>query len=250
MPRLPTLRVCKKLDQSCLSRLDMMAKFGIRQQPIDFPLITTKLVKNIYHQTKTWELNPGPKIISQMFYQICHRAFCACKNLKQSQVSYIGKHHWFLSKWKGNLQSVFWYSPTLFNKSVEVWNQRLQRPVCGEYFAVLIHKKSPIWTVFVFHSMLTTTKNHGIFPIQTRLFMALRYFLLSSKTFKNLNWNSWVFLKWNWDSVNSENLVNYWSMNRGQFKDPLCYLCLHGAVVWSLSLHKRKWVLQVINKIF
>ena len=38
------------------------------------------------------------------------------------------------------------------------------------------------------------------------------------------------------NSVNSANLINHWSMNRYQFKDPLCYLYLHGAVVSSLSL--------------
>ena len=31
-------------------------------------------------------------------------------------------------------------------------------------------------------------------------------------------------------------LINPWSMNWAQFKDPLCYLCLHSAVVSSLFL--------------
>ena len=46
----------------------------------------------------------------------------------------------------------------------------------------------------------------------------------------------WVFPKWKRHSVNSENLVNHWSMNLDQFKDPLCYLCLGGTVPSSLSL--------------
>ena len=50
-----------------------------------------------------------------------------------------------------------------------------------------------------------------------------------------------VFSKWIRNSVNStnsENLINYWSMNRGQLIDPFCYLCLAGAVVTSWSLTK------------
>ena len=38
------------------------------------------------------------------------------------------------------------------------------------------------------------------------------------------------------NSGNSENLRNHWSMNWVQYKDLLCYLCLHGLVVSSLSL--------------
>ena len=38
------------------------------------------------------------------------------------------------------------------------------------------------------------------------------------------------------NSVNSENLRNHWSMNWVQYKDLLCYLCLCGLVVSSLSL--------------
>ena len=39
------------------------------------------------------------------------------------------------------------------------------------------------------------------------------------------------------NSSNSGNLINHWSMNWAQFKDPLCYLCLAGAVtaIWSLT---------------
>ena len=38
------------------------------------------------------------------------------------------------------------------------------------------------------------------------------------------------------NSANSENLRNHWSMNWVQYKDLLCYLCLCGLVVSSLSL--------------
>ena len=38
------------------------------------------------------------------------------------------------------------------------------------------------------------------------------------------------------NSVNSENLRNHWSTNWVQYKDLLCYLCLYGLVVSSLSL--------------
>ena len=38
------------------------------------------------------------------------------------------------------------------------------------------------------------------------------------------------------NSVNSENLRNHWSINWVQYKDLLCYLCLCGLVVLSLSL--------------
>ena len=38
------------------------------------------------------------------------------------------------------------------------------------------------------------------------------------------------------NSGNSENLRNHWSMNWVQYKDLLCYLCLCGLVVSSLSL--------------
>ena len=48
-----------------------------------------------------------------------------------------------------------------------------------------------------------------------------------------------VFPKWNRYSVNSVNLgnlINHCSINHDQFKDPVCYLCLAGAVVASWSL--------------
>ena len=36
--------------------------------------------------------------------------------------------------------------------------------------------------------------------------------------------------------MNTGNLINHLSINWGQFKYPLCKLCLYGAVVSSLSL--------------
>ena len=51
-----------------------------------------------------------------------------------------------------------------------------------------------------------------------------------------------VFPKWNGNSVNSansENIRNHWSMNWGQLKDPLCYLCLAGVVIASWFLTKE-----------
>ena len=48
--------------------------------------------------------------------------------------------------------------------------------------------------------------------------------------------NSGVYPKWNGNSANSWNLINHWSMNLGQFKDPACYLWLTDAVVASWSL--------------
>ena len=37
--------------------------------------------------------------------------------------------------------------------------------------------------------------------------------------------------------TNSKNLIIHWSMNCGQFKDLLCYLCLPGSerACWSLT---------------
>ena len=46
-----------------------------------------------------------------------------------------------------------------------------------------------------------------------------------------LNSNIAVFLKWSKLPLNSENLRNHRCRNKVHFKDPLCYLCLHGAVV-------------------
>ena len=37
-------------------------------------------------------------------------------------------------------------------------------------------------------------------------------------------------------SVNSGNQINHWSMNWGQFKDPVSHMCLAGAVVASWLL--------------
>ena len=38
------------------------------------------------------------------------------------------------------------------------------------------------------------------------------------------------------NSVNSENLINHWSMNHGQFRDVVCHMCLAGTVVASWLL--------------
>ena len=35
-----------------------------------------------------------------------------------------------------------------------------------------------------------------------------------------------------WNSVNWENLKNHWSMNWGQFEDPLSYLCLGAEIAY------------------
>ena len=45
------------------------------------------------------------------------------------------------------------------------------------------------------------------------------------------------------NSENSENLINCSSMNWGQLKGPLCYLCLTGAVVasWFLTQGEEGW---------
>ena len=72
---------------------------------------------------------------------------------------------------------------------------------------------------------------------------------LFSATFGGLSaekWQFWliinmlhigVFPKWTELSVNSDNLINHWSMNWNQFKDPTSNVCLAGTVVacWSLT---------------
>ena len=45
-----------------------------------------------------------------------------------------------------------------------------------------------------------------------------------------------VFPKWIRNSMNSGNLINHCSMNCTKFKDPLCCLCLVGALVASWPL--------------
>ena len=40
-------------------------------------------------------------------------------------------------------------------------------------------------------------------------------------------------------SLNSGNLINHWNMNCSQFKDPLCYLYLHGTVISSMSFKQE-----------
>ena len=55
---------------------------------------------------------------------------------------------------------------------------------------------------------------------------------------KDVQGNTRVFPKWNGNSVNSanlENLINHWSMNWAQFKDPVSHTCLASAVVASWS---------------
>ena len=53
----------------------------------------------------------------------------------------------------------------------------------------------------------------------------------------SLNWAELSLNSMNsMNSGNSENLRNHWSMNWVQYKDLLCYLCLCGLVVSSLSL--------------
>ena len=45
-----------------------------------------------------------------------------------------------------------------------------------------------------------------------------------------------VFPKFNWNSVNSGNRINHWSMNWGQFKDHVSHMCLAGTVIASWFL--------------
>ena len=65
-----------------------------------------------------------------------------------------------------------------------------------------------------------------------------------------------VFPKWNGNSVNSTNsgnLINYWGLNCGQFKDPVSHLCLAGDVVASWSLTQEMAALNpftVMTNIF
>ena len=48
--------------------------------------------------------------------------------------------------------------------------------------------------------------------------------------------NNGILAKWNGKSVGSGNVINHGSMNRDQFKDPVCYAYLFSCVVTSLSL--------------
>ena len=53
-----------------------------------------------------------------------------------------------------------------------------------------------------------------------------------------------IFAKWNRDSLNSANsgkLINHWSMNWAQFKDPVSHMCLAGTVVASWSF-TQSWL--------
>ena len=58
-----------------------------------------------------------------------------------------------------------------------------------------------------------------------------------------------VFPKWIRNSANSRNLINHWSMNWAQFKDPFCYMCLAGTVVASWSLRQKVGGLNNLLKI-
>ena len=57
-----------------------------------------------------------------------------------------------------------------------------------------------------------------------------------------------VFSKWNRNSLNSGNLINHWSMNWAQFKDPVSHMCLDGAVVpsWSVTQEMAGWKVWVL----
>ena len=56
-----------------------------------------------------------------------------------------------------------------------------------------------------------------------------------------------IFPKWNGNSVNSWNLINHWSMNWSQFKNPVYHLCLAGSVVASRSLTLKATGLNPFN---
>ena len=48
-----------------------------------------------------------------------------------------------------------------------------------------------------------------------------------------------VFPKWKGNAVNSENLINHWSIKWGQYRNPVYYLCLTGLVVASRYLTQK-----------
>ena len=50
------------------------------------------------------------------------------------------------------------------------------------------------------------------------------------------------------NSANSGNLINHWSMNWAQFKDPVFRMCLVGAVVasWSLTQQVAGWQVRAL----
>ena len=43
------------------------------------------------------------------------------------------------------------------------------------------------------------------------------------------------------NSANSRKLINHWSINWAEFKDPHCYLCLHGTVVACWFITQEVW---------
>ena len=53
------------------------------------------------------------------------------------------------------------------------------------------------------------------------------------------------------NSLNSRNLINYWSMNWSQFKDPISHICIAGTVVasWSLTQEVAGWALLMLNSV-
>ena len=55
--------------------------------------------------------------------------------------------------------------------------------------------------------------------------------------------------KWNRNSVNSGNLINHWSMNWAQFKDPVSHMCLAGTVAasWSLTQEVAGWQVRALS---
>ena len=72
----------------------------------------------------------------------------------------------------------------------------------------------------------------------------------TNKTYNNMSSSDVVSLEFflngaelSLNSVNSEKLINHWSMNWAQFKDPISHMCLAGAVVaaWSLTQEAAGW---------
>ena len=91
---------------------------------------------------------------------------------------------------------------------------------------VISRKMWEIWQNWVFS--LTDIASH-----MWKLEIWLKYFLTKDMTTLGFSLNA---AELSLNSVNSENLRNHWSMNWIHYKDLLCYLCLCGLVVSSLSL--------------
>ena len=79
-------------------------------------------------------------------------------------------------------------------------------------------------------SAASMSRNFG----QIKLKQALEFFLNGTELLLN--------------SVNSEKLINHWSMNWAQFKDPISHMCLAGAVVACSSLAQEVagWQVRVL----